>query len=180
MPKPTTPPPATLPVDETRAWLVSHLGLAALSLTPRRTAFVMAMLLGFTLPSCAHPREEGGGGGFGRNTAEAQITHLISEGQFAEAEALITESASSGLVEQSTAVALRRQIADLSMKLGEIPARLQRVPNFPAKLKDFTRFQIQKMYDSNDFSIASKKEFQTALKLLKDAAKDSSRLLQKL
>ncbi|HEX8824462.1 MAG TPA: hypothetical protein VF794_31360, partial [Archangium sp.] len=75
---------------------------------------------------------------------------------------------------------LRKQIADLSMKLGEIPARLQRVSSFPAKLKDFTRFQIQKMYDGNDFSVASKKELQTALKLLKDVAKDSSRLLQKI
>ncbi|HYO54659.1 hypothetical protein [Archangium sp.] len=141
---------------------------------------MVALLLGGALTSCAHSHEEGGGAGFGRNTAEARITHLISEGQFAEAEALITESASSGLVEQSTAIALRRHVADLSMKLGEIPARLQRAPNFPAKLKDFTRFHIQKMYDSQDFSIASKKELQTALKLLKDVAKDSSRLLQKL
>jgi hypothetical protein len=76
-------------------------------------------------------------------------------------------------------VALRLQIANLSMKLGEIPARLQRVSNFPTKLKDFTRFEIQKMYDGQDFSLASKKELQTALKLLKDVAKDSSRLLEK-
>lgn len=148
-------------------------------LTLREAAFIMALLLG-ALTSCAHPHEEGGGAGFGRNTAEARINHLIAEGQFAEAEALIAESASAGLVEQSVAVSLRRQIADLSMKLGEIPARLQRVPNFPAKLKDFTRFHIQKMYDSADFGIASKKELQTALKLLRDAAKDNSRLLQKL
>ncbi|QRN97437.1 hypothetical protein JRI60_52350 [Archangium violaceum] len=143
-------------------------------------AFLMALLLVGALPSCAHPRDTGGGADLGRNTAEARINHLISEGQFAEAEALISESASSSLIEQATAVALRRQIADLSMKLGEIPARLQRVPSFPAKHKDFTRFQIQKMYDGNDFSIASKKELQTALKLLKDVAKDSSRLLQKI
>lgn len=148
-------------------------------LTLREAAFIMALLLG-ALTSCAHPHEERGGAGFGRNTAEARINHLIAEGQFAEAEALIAESASAGLVEQSVAVSLRRQIADLSMKLGEIPARLQRVPNFPAKLKDFTRFHIQKMYDSADFGIASKKELQTALKLLRDAAKDNSRLLQKL
>jgi hypothetical protein len=36
------------------------------------------------------------------------------------------------------------------------------------------------MYDGKDFSMASKKEFQTALKLLKEAADDNSRLLQKL
>ena len=165
MSKKTLPPTVTLPVDEARAFLVSHLTL-------HRVAFIMMLFLGGALSSCAHS-QEGGGAGFGRNSAEARITHLISEGQFAEAEALITESASSGLVEQSTAMALRRQIADLSMKLGEIPARLQRVSSFPARLKDFTRFQIQKMYDSADFSIASKKELQTALKLLKDAAKDS-------
>lgn len=150
-----------------------------MSPTLRKVAFVMVLLLGGALASCAHAHE-GGGAGFGRNSAEARITHLISEGQFVEAEALIAESASAGLIEQSVAVSLRRQIADLSMKLGDIPARLQRVSNFPAKLKDFTRFQLQKMYDQNDFSLASKKEFQTALKLLKDAAKDSSRLLQKL
>ncbi|MDY7229950.1 hypothetical protein [Hyalangium rubrum] len=131
------------------------------------------------LLACAHV-DDGGGGGFGRNSAEARITHLISEGQFAEAEALVADSAASGLVEQATATAFRRQIADLSMKLGEIPARLQRVPSFPSRLKDFTRHDLQKMYDAGDFSIATKKELQTALKLLKDVAKDNSRLLQKL
>jgi hypothetical protein len=140
----------------------------------------MALLLGSALASCAHSHEAGGAAGFGRNSAEARITHLISDGQFAEAEALIAESASSGLIEQSVAASLRRQIADLSMRLGDIPARLQRVSGFPAKLKDFTRFQLQKMYDRKDFSLASKKEFQTALKLLKDTAKEDSRLLQKL
>ena len=151
-----------------------------MSPTLNKAALVIALLLGSALASCAHSHEEGGAAGFGRNSAEARITHLISEGQFAEAEALIAESASSGLVEQSVAASLRRQIADLSMRLGDIPARLQRVSDFPAKLKDFTRFRLQKMYDRNDFSLASKKEFQTALKLLKDAAKENSRLLQKL
>ncbi|NVJ24204.1 MULTISPECIES: hypothetical protein [Myxococcus] len=142
----------------------------------RILAFV---LLGCALLSCAHV-DDGSGGGFGRNSAEARITHLISEGHFAQAEALVAESTSAGLVEQSAAAALRRQIADLSMKLGEIPARLQRVPSFPSRLKDFTRHELQKMYDSENFSIATKKELQTALKLLKDVAKDNSRLLQKL
>ncbi|HZH77161.1 MAG TPA: hypothetical protein VEY88_14115 [Archangium sp.] len=151
-----------------------------MALSRRNAAFVAVLLLMGTLSSCAHALDQGGGGGFGRNTSEARITHLISEGRFVEAEALISESASSSLIEQSTTAALRKQIADLSMTLGEIPARLQRVSGFPAKLKDYTRFQIQKMYDSRDFSIASKKEFQTALKLLKDAANENSRLLQKL
>lgn len=147
---------------------------------PHRAAWALLLLLGaILLSACAH-LNEGGGAGLGRSSAEARITHLISEGQFTEAEALISDSASSGLIEQSTATAFRRQIADLSMKLGEIPARLQRVPNFPAKLKDFTRYDIQKMYDKGEFDLATKKELQTALKLLKDVAKDRSRLLQKL
>lgn len=145
-----------------------------------RTLWVLAILIGgWLLPACAHV-DDGGGAGFGRNSAEARITHLISEGQFAEAEALVSESVSSSLIEQSAAVAFRRQIANLSMKLGEIPPRLQRVTGFPARLKDFTRHEIQKMYDAGDFSLATKKELQTALKLLKDVAKDNSRLLQKL
>jgi len=153
---------------------------ASLHGTQRDVVLVTAWLSWAILASCAHGHDDGGGAGFGRNTAEARINHLLVEGQFAEAEALITESVSSGLVEQSTASVLRRQIADLSLKLGEIPARLQRVPNFPAKLKELTRLQIQKMYDSNNFSMASKKELQTALKLLKDVAKDNSRLLEKI
>jgi hypothetical protein len=103
-----------------------------MALTSRIAAFVVALLLMVALSSCAHALDEGGGGGFGRSTTEARITHLISEA------------------------------------------------DFPAKLKDFTRFQLQKMYDGNDFSVASKKELQLALKLLKDVAKDNSRLLQKL
>ena len=151
-----------------------------MTLPLHRPGWVLAVLLGgHLLLSCAHV-DDGGGAGFGRNSAEARITHLISEGQFAEAEALVSQSASSSLIEQSAAVAFRRQIADLSMKLGEIPARLQRVSGFPARLKDFTRHDIQKMYDAGDFSFATKKELQMALKLLKDVAKDNSRLLQKL
>ena len=133
-----------------------------------------------SLSACAPSMNGAGGGGFGRNSAEARIIYLLSEGEFSEAEALIEESVSSGLLEAPVAADLRRQIAELSLKLGEIPARLQRVANFPAKLKEYSRLEIQKMYDANDFSLASKKELQTALKLLKDVAKDNSRLLQKI
>ncbi|AGC42021.1 hypothetical protein MYSTI_00671 [Myxococcus stipitatus DSM 14675] len=146
----------------------------------RTRGWVLALfMLGCGLVSCAHA-SEGSGGGFGRNSAEARITHLISDGQFAEAEALVAESASSGLIEQSAAATFRRHIADLSMKLGEIPARLQRVSGFPSRLKDFTRHELQRMYDAENFTLGTKKELQTALKLLKDVAKDQSRLLQKL
>lgn len=119
--------------------------------------------------------DDGGGGGFGSNSTEARITHLISEGQFAEAEALLSDASSSGLVDQATAATLRKAIADQSMKLGEIPASLQRVSSFPAKLRDFTRFEIQRMLDQENFDIATKKELQTALKLLKEY----KRLMQK-
>ncbi len=146
--------------------------------TGSRVGLHLLVLILCGLFACAHV-DEGSGGGFGRNSAEARITHLISEGRFAEAEALVSESAASGLIESSAATAFRRHIADLSMKLGEIPARLQRVPNFPARLKDFTRHDLQKMYDAENFTLATKKELQTALKLLKDVAKDNSRLLQK-
>ncbi|HZH78535.1 MAG TPA: hypothetical protein VEY88_21080 [Archangium sp.] len=130
---------------------------------------------------CASPRagsldeQMGSGGGFGRNTAEARITHLISEGQFVEAEALISESSAAGFLEESAAVALRRAIAEQSMKLGDIPATLQHVAGFPATLRDYTRFQIQRMLDEKNFSIATKKELQTALKLLKQ----QKRLMEK-
>ena len=141
------------------------------------------MLAGLTilLTGCvpAHApgvRQTGGsGGGFGRSSAEARITHLISEGRFAEAEALIAESRAASVIEESTAMALRRTITEQSMKLGEIPATLQRVAGFPAKLRDYTRLQIQRMLEQGDFSIATKKELQTALKLLKE----QKRLLEK-
>lgn len=133
------------------------------------------------LSGCATPRagllqqEVGSGGGFGRSSAEARITHLISEGQFAEAEALISESSASGILEESTATALRKAIAEQSMKLGDIPATLQRVAGFPARLRDYTRFQLQRMLEQKDFSLATKKELQLALKLLKE----QKRLMEK-
>ncbi|WP_224368806.1 hypothetical protein [Hyalangium versicolor] len=71
-------------------------------------------------------------------------------------------------MDESAAAALRKAIADQSMKLGEIPASLQRVSSFPAKLKDFSRFEIQRMLERKDFAVATKKELQTALKLLKE------------
>jgi len=101
--------------------------------------------------------------------------HLISEGHFAEAEALIVESNTAGLLEESAATVLRKNIAEQSMKLGDIPATLQRVASFPANLREHTRFQIQRMLERKDFSVATKKELQTALKLLKE----QKRLLEK-
>jgi hypothetical protein len=120
-------------------------------------------------------KDIGSGGGFGRNSAEARITHLISEGQFAEAEVLISESSASGLLDEAAAISLRRTLAEQSLKLGDLPASLQRVAGFPARLRDYTRFDIQRMFDRKDFSVATKKELQTALKLLKQ----QKRLMEK-
>ncbi|AKJ07954.1 hypothetical protein ATI61_107396 [Archangium gephyra] len=61
------------------------------------------------------------------------------------------------------------------MKLGEIHATLQHAASFPARLRDYTRFQIQRMLEQKDFSVATKKELQTALKLLKE----QKRLMEK-
>ncbi|HSP81059.1 MAG TPA: hypothetical protein VLQ93_21225, partial [Myxococcaceae bacterium] len=58
---------------------------------------------------------------------------------------------------------------------GDIPAKLQHVAGFPARLRDYTRFEIQRMLEKKDFSIATKKELQTALKLLKQ----QKRLMEK-
>jgi len=120
-------------------------------------------------------KDVGSGGGFGRNSAEARITHLLSEGQFAEAEALISESSASGLLDEAATLSLRRTLAEQSMKLGDLPASLQRVAGFPARLRNYTRFDIQRMFDKRDFSVATKKELQTALKLLKQ----QKRLMEK-
>ncbi len=142
-----------------------------------RIVYCSLILLGSCVsPRTGHfPEDLGGGAGFGRNSAEARITHLLSEGRFVEAEALISESSTAGLLEESAAVAFRRTIAEQSIKLGDIPASLQHVAGFPAWLRDYTRFQIQRMIDQKDFSIATKKELQTALKLLKQ----QKRLMEK-
>lgn len=142
-----------------------------------RAFLCTAILLGgCASPRAGHvPEESGSGAGFGRNSAEARITHLISEGRFAEAEALISESKAAGLLEEAAAVTLRKAITQQTLKLGDIHATLQHVAGFPARLRDYTRFQIQRMLDQRDFSIATKKELQTALKLLKE----QKRLMEK-
>src|ERR1044072_120679 len=86
---------------------------------PLRVLLCTIVLLVGCATSRAQPLQGdfGGGGGLGRNSAEARITHLISEGQFAEAEALIVESSEAGLLEKSTAVSLRKAIAEQSTKL---------------------------------------------------------------
>jgi hypothetical protein len=58
------------------------------------------------------------------------------------------------------------KIAVLNTKLGESPARLQRAPDFPSQLKDFTCFQIEKMLQAADYSLATQAQLRMAVKLI--------------
>jgi hypothetical protein len=61
------------------------------------------------------------------------------------------------------------------MRLGQIPASLQRAPDFPSQLKDYTLFQIKQMLDTHDFGIATEAQLRLAKKLLEN----TDRLMQK-
>jgi hypothetical protein len=89
-------------------------------------------------------------------------------GKFAQAEALIADGTESGLLSQPQAARLLERIAQLNTKLGELPARLQRAPDFPSQLKDYTLFQIKRMLDSSDFSLATEAQLRMAKKLLEN------------
>ncbi|WNG58306.1 hypothetical protein F0U59_28865 [Archangium gephyra] len=102
------------------------------------------------------------------STVSSRVSVLIANGQFAEAEALIAEGVASGLLSQPHATRLLERIAQLNMKLGEISARLQRAPDFPSQLKDYTLFQIKRMLDRGDFSLATEAQLRMAKKLLEN------------
>ena len=102
------------------------------------------------------------------STLSSRISMLIAKGQFAEAEALIAEGTASGLLSQPQAVRLLERIAQLNTKLGELPARLHRAPDFPSQLKDYTLFQIKRMLDGGDFSLATEAQLRMAKKLLEN------------
>ncbi|WP_272145317.1 hypothetical protein [Stigmatella ashevillensis] len=108
-------------------------------------------------------------------SASARIWVLISKGQFVEAEALIAEGTRSGLIATATAQKMLEKIAVLNTKLGEIPARLQRAPDFPSQLKDFTCFQIESMLKAGDYSLAPQAQLRMAVKLIEQ----QSRLMEK-
>ncbi|HYO54102.1 hypothetical protein [Archangium sp.] len=110
------------------------------------------------------------------NTVAARIQALMAQWQFAEAEALIAESSAVGLLSRPHATHLLARIAQLNTKLGEIPARLQRAKNFPSQLKEHTLYQIEKMMDDGDFSLATKVQLKEAAKLIKE----QTRLMGKL
>ncbi|WPB78045.1 hypothetical protein KYC5002_02610 [Archangium violaceum] len=110
------------------------------------------------------------------NTAAARIQALIAQGRLAEAEALIAESTAAGLISRPHATQLLTRIAQLNTKLGEIPARLQRAKDFPSQLKDHSLYQIEKMMEDGDFSLATKAQLQEAAELIKQ----ESRLMRKI
>lgn len=105
------------------------------------------------------------------DTYSARIWVLIANGQFAEAEALITEGSASGVLAKNTAQRMLERIAVLNTKLGEIPATLQRARDFPSQLKDFTCFQIKNMLDAGDYSLASQAQLRMAVKLIEQQAR---------
>lgn len=102
------------------------------------------------------------------STLSSRVSMLIANGQFAEAEALIVEGTASGLLSKPQAAQLLERIAQLNTKLGELPARLQRAPDFPSQLKDYTLFQIKRMLDTSDFSLATEAQLKMAKKLLEN------------
>lgn len=102
------------------------------------------------------------------STLSSRISVLIANGQFAEAEVLIAEGSASGLLSQPQAARLLERIAQLNTKLGELPARLQRAPDFPSQLKDYTLFQIKRMLEAGDFSLATEAQLRMAKKLLEN------------
>ncbi|QRK12624.1 hypothetical protein JQX13_22890 [Archangium violaceum] len=112
----------------------------------------------------------------GGNSVSARIWVLINNGQFAEAEALIAEAKASGLIAAPMATRMMDRITLLNMKLGQIPATLQRAPDFPTQLKDYTLFEIIKMQKQNDFSLATKLQ----LKMVKKLLEQPERLMGKL
>jgi hypothetical protein len=102
------------------------------------------------------------------STVQARILALMARGEFAEAQALIAEASAGGLITREAAVRLSERIAALNTKLGDIPASIQRVDNFPSQLKNYTLFEIRRMLQRNDFSLATKAQLNMAKKLIQE------------
>ncbi|HEX5752471.1 MAG TPA: hypothetical protein VFZ09_40070 [Archangium sp.] len=105
---------------------------------------------------------------FKGNTLAARIWVLIGNGQFVEAEALIAEGTAAGLLSKPQATRMLEKISQLNTRLGDIPASVQRAPDFPSQLKDYTLFEIDQMLQRQDFSIAAKAQLMMAKKLIKE------------
>jgi hypothetical protein len=109
------------------------------------------------------------GVGIKGNTVAVRIRVLIAQGQFAEARALIAEAGTGGLISKEQAARLLNDITRLNMKLGEIPATLQRARDFPSQLREYTLHQIEQMLMGKDFSIATQAQLKMAKKLILEA-----------
>ncbi|AKJ08289.1 Hypothetical protein AA314_09915 [Archangium gephyra] len=109
-------------------------------------------------------------------TVSARIWALIAQGQFAEAQALIAESAAAGLITQQTATRMAERITLLTTRLGQVPATLQRVKDFPSQLRDHSLFQIKQMLEQKDFTLAT----QAQLKLAEKLIEQQERLMEKV
>jgi hypothetical protein len=151
---------------------------------PLKRLAASALVLGVVLGGCAgalasaqqerfEVLDDGGGGG---DSASTRVLLLIKNGQFAEAQLLIQESVKGGLMSQATATAMVARIQLLNTKQGEIPARLQRVANFPAVLKEHTLHEIIILLEQRDYSVATQAQLMTAKKLIEQ----SPRLMEKV
>jgi len=109
------------------------------------------------------------GAGIKANTVAVRIRVLIAQGQFAEARALIAEASTGGLLSKEQAARLLNDVTRLNMKLGEIPATLQRAKDFPSQLREYTLHQIEQMLKGKDFSIATQAQLKMAKKLILEA-----------
>ncbi len=109
-------------------------------------------------------------------SVSARIWALIAQGQFAEAQVLIAESAAAGLISQQQAAKMLERITLLTTKLGQVPATLQRVRDFPSQLRDFTLFQIKQLLERKDFTLAT----QAQLKLAEKLIEQQERLMEKV
>ncbi len=109
-------------------------------------------------------------------TVSARIWALIAQGQFAEAQVLIAESAAAGLLSQQVAAKMLERITLLTTRLGQVPATLQRVKDFPSQLRDHSLFQIKQMLEHRDFTLAT----QAQLKLAEKLIEQQERLMEKV
>jgi hypothetical protein len=109
------------------------------------------------------------GMGIKGNTVAVRIRVLIAQGQFSEARALIAEAGTGGLISKEHAARMLNDITRLNMKLGEIPATLQRAKDFPSQLREYTLHQIEQMLKGKDFSIATQAQLKMAKKLILEA-----------
>lgn len=105
-----------------------------------------------------------------------RIWALIAQGQFAEAQVLIAESTAAGLLSQTQATRMLERITLLGTRLGQVPATLQRVKDFPSQLREHTLFQIKQLLERKDFTLAT----QAQLKLAEKLIEQQERLMEKV